>query len=189
MVDITQTQKRICFNLMMCYLEKHGSTVQRLSYRDWSQVKGQEDLLTGGGCGGGRTEGLLAMGDKLERKGIHQGCVLSPCLFNCMQSTSWEMPGWMKHKLEFRLPGEISITSDVEMTPPYGRKWKGNKEPLHKSERGEWKSWPKINIQKTKIMAPSPITSWQIDEETMDTVIVYFLGLQNHCRWWLQPWN
>ena len=39
-----------------------------------------------------------------------------------MQSTSCEMPGWMKHKLESRLPGEISIISDMQMTPPYGRK-------------------------------------------------------------------
>ena len=41
----------------------------------------------------------------------------------------------------------------------------------------------KFNIQKTKIMAFGPITSWQIDRETMETVIDYFLGLQNHCRW------
>ena len=52
----------------------------------------------------------------------------------------------------------------------------------------------KLNIQKTNIMASGPITSWQIDEETMDRVFIYFLAhyylfLQNHCRWWLQPWN
>ena len=41
----------------------------------------------------------------------------------------------------------------------------------------------KLNIQKTKIMASSPITSWQIDGEAMETVTDYFLGLQNHCRW------
>ena len=44
----------------------------------------------------------------------------------------------------------------------------------------------KLNIQKMKIMASGPITSWQIDGETMETVILYFLGLQNHCRWRLQ---
>ena len=43
-----------------------------------------------------------------------------------MQSTSWEMPGWMKHKLESRLLGEISITSDMEMTPPLWQKAKRN---------------------------------------------------------------
>ena len=47
----------------------------------------------------------------------------------------------------------------------------------------------KFNIQKTKIMASGPITSWQIDGETVETVSDYFFGLQNHCRWWLQPWN
>ena len=47
----------------------------------------------------------------------------------------------------------------------------------------------KLNIQKTKMMASGPITSWQIDRETMETVRDYFLGLQNHCRWLLQPLN
>ena len=48
----------------------------------------------------------------------------------------------------------------------------------------------KLNIQKTRIMASGPITSWQIDGETVETVTDFiFLGLQNHCRWWLQPWN
>ena len=48
----------------------------------------------------------------------------------------------------------------------------------------------KLNIQKTKIMASGPITSWEIDEETVETVVrLYVLGLQNHCRWWWQPWN
>ena len=58
-----------------------------------------------------------------------------------MQSTSWETLGWKKHKLESRLLGEISITSDMQMTPPYGRKWRGTKKPLGESERGEWKRW------------------------------------------------
>ena len=48
----------------------------------------------------------------------------------------------------------------------------------------------KLNIQKTKIMASGPITSWQIDGESVETVADFiFWGLQNHCRWWLQPWN
>ena len=52
-----------------------------------------------------------------------------------MQSTSCEMPGWMKHTLESRLLGEISITSGVQMTHPYGRKQRGIKEPLDEGER------------------------------------------------------
>ena len=51
----------------------------------------------------------------------------------------------------------------------------------------------KLNVQKTKIMASGPITSWEIVGETVETVIFFFFlegaGLQNHCRWWLQPWN
>ena len=47
----------------------------------------------------------------------------------------------------------------------------------------------KLNIQKTKIMASSPITSWHIKGEKVKTVTFYFLGLQNHCWLWLQPWN
>ena len=58
-----------------------------------------------------------------------------------MQSTSCEMPGWMKHKLESRLPGEISITLDMQMTPSYDRKWRRTEKPHDESERGEWKSW------------------------------------------------
>ena len=58
-------------------------------------------------------------------KGVLQGCILSPSLFNCMQSISCEMPGWMKHKLESRLQGEI-IISDMQMTPPLWQKVKKN---------------------------------------------------------------
>ena len=47
----------------------------------------------------------------------------------------------------------------------------------------------KLNIQKAKIMASGPITSWQIDGETVKTMTDSFFGLQNHSRWWLQPWN
>ena len=57
-------------------------------------------------------------------KRVRQGCILSPCLETYMQSTSCEMPGWMKHKLESRLPGEISITSDTQMIPPLWQKVK-----------------------------------------------------------------
>ena len=81
------------------------------------------------------------------------------------------MPDWIKHKLESRLPGEISITSDMQMTPPYGRKQRGTKAKslLMKVEEESEKAGLKLNIQKTK-MASSPITSWQIDGETMGTV-------------------
>ena len=53
---------------------------------------------------------------------------------------------------------------------------------MREKEESE-KAGLKLNIQRAKIMGSGPITSWQIDEETMETVRVYFLGLQNHCRW------
>ena len=104
-----------------------------------------------------------------------------------MQSTSCKMSGWMKHKLESRLPGKISITSDMQMIPHLWQKVK-NKEPLDEVREESGKVGLKLNIQKTKITASSSNTSWQIDGETMDTVRDFILGgLQNHCRWWLQP--
>ena len=66
-----------------------------------------------------------------------------PAYLTSMQYTSWETLGWKKHKLESRLLREISITSDMQMKPSYGRKWRGTKKPLEERERGEWKSWPK----------------------------------------------
>ena len=60
---------------------------------------------------------------------------------------------------------------------------------LMKVQEESEKAGLKLNIQKTKIMASGPITSWQIDGETVETVADFILGSQNHCRWWLQPWN
>ena len=69
-------------------------------------------------------------------KGVCQGCVLSPYLFNLMQSASCERLGWMKHKLESRLQGEILISSDMQMTPPLLQS-EEKLESLDESERGE----------------------------------------------------
>ena len=60
-----------------------------------------------------------------------------PVYLTSMHSTSGEMLGWMNHKLESRLPREVSITSDTQMTPPCGRQPQGTKEPLDEGERGE----------------------------------------------------
>ena len=87
-----------------------------------------------------------------------------------MQSASHEILGWMDHKLESRLPGEISTTSNVPKYHSSGRKWRGTNEPFDESERGEWKFGLKLNIQKTKIMASGPIISWQIEGEKTKAV-------------------
>ena len=84
--------------------------------------------------------------------------------------------GLMKHKLESRLLGEISINSDMQMTPLMVESGEGLKSLLMKVKEESEKVGLKLNIQKTKIMASGPITSWQIDGETMETVIDFILG-------------
>ena len=72
-------------------------------------------------------------------KGVHQGCILSPCLFNLYAGYIMRNPGLEEAQIEFRLPGEISI-ADMQMTPPFWQKateLKRTKEPLGESERGE----------------------------------------------------
>ena len=87
------------------------------------------------------------------------------------------MLGWRKHKLKSRLPGEISITSDKQWYHSYGRKQRGTEKTIKKAKEESEKAGLKFNIQKTKIMASGPITSWQIDGETVETVTDFiFLG-------------
>jgi len=113
-----------------------------------------------------------------------------PAYLTYMQSSSWEMLGWMELKLESRLLEEISIPQICRWHHTYGRKWRGTKEPLDKSERGEWKSWFKTQhsenedhrIQSHHFMANRWGNNGNSDR-------LYFLGLQNHCRWRLQPQN
>ena len=83
---------------------------------------------------------------------------------------------WMKYKLESRLIGEISITSNVQMTSHLTAESEELKSFLMKVKEESEKVGLKLNIQKTKIMASSPITSWQIDGKTMETVRDFILG-------------
>ena len=86
------------------------------------------------------------------------------------------MPGWKKHKLESRLLGEISITSDTQMIPSLWQKEELKSHSMKVKEESE-KVGLKLNIQKTKIMASGPITSWEMDGETVETVSDFiFLG-------------
>ena len=84
------------------------------------------------------------------------------------------MLGWMKHKLESRLPGEISVTSDMQIAPHLAESKEELKNLLLKVKEESEKAGLKLNIQKTKIMTFGPITSWHIDRETMKDFI--FLG-------------
>ena len=94
-----------------------------------------------------------------------------------MQSTSCEMLGWIKHRLESRLVREISITSDMQMTPLLmAESQEELKSLLMKVKEENEKADLKLNIQKMKIMVSSPINSWEIDGETMETVTDFILG-------------
>ena len=109
-------------------------------------------------------------GSKLEKEYI-KAVYCHSAYLTYTQNTSCEMLGWMKHNLESRLPGEISITSDRKMTPSLWQKAKKMKSLLMKVKEESEKVGLKLNIQKTKVIkAYSPITSWQIDGKTMETV-------------------
>ena len=116
-------------------------------------------------------------GSKLGKEYV-KAVYCHPAYLTYMQSTSWETLGWKKHKLESRLPGGISITSDTQVTPPLWQKSEEElKSLLMKVKDKSEKVGLKLNIQKTQIMASSPITSWQIVGETMETVTGFiFLG-------------
>ena len=113
-------------------------------------------------------------GSKTEKEYV-KAIYCHPAYLTYMQSTSCEMLGWMKHRLESRLQGKISIISDMQMTPPLKESKEELKSLLIKVKEKSEKVGLNLNIQKTKIMASGPITSWQIDEETMETVTPLFL--------------
>ena len=81
------------------------------------------------------------------------------------------------------MPGEISITRYADNTTLMAESEEELKRLLMKVKEESEKVGLKLNIQKTKIMASGPISSWQIDRETVETVRLYLGGLQNHCRW------
>ena len=100
-----------------------------------------------------------------------------PAYLTDMQSTSCEMLGWMKHKLESRLPGEIPTTSDMQIIPLIAERKEELKSLLMKVKEESEKAALKLTIHKTKILPSGPIISWQIDGENVETVADFiFLG-------------
>ena len=126
-------------------------------------------------------------GSKLGKEYV-KAVYCHPSCLTCMQSTSWETLGWMKHKLGSRLAEEISITSHIWWHHLYGRKKRETKEPHDEGERREWKSWLKTQHSKNEDHGIQSHDLRQIDWETMETARD-FSRLQNHCGQWLQSWN
>ena len=117
-------------------------------------------------------------------KGVGQGCILSPCLFNLYAEYIVGNAGLDEAQAEVKTVGRninnLRYADDTSLMAE-GKKLKSL---LMKVKEESEKVGLKLNIEKTKIMASGPITSWQIDEETMETVRNFiFFGLQNHCRW------
>ena len=104
-------------------------------------------------------------------KGVRQGCILSPCLFNLYAEYIKQNAGLYEAQAGIKIAGRnLNNLRYADDTTLMAESEEETKEPLDESERGEWKNGLKLNIQKTKIMASSPITSWQIDGKTMETV-------------------
>ena len=123
-------------------------------------------------------------------KGVHQGCILSPCLFSLYSQYIMRYAGLDEVqagiKIARRSINNLRYADDITVTAES----KELKSLLINVKRKTEQSDLKLNIQKTKIMASGPVTSWQIDGETMEIVRdFYFFGFQNHCRWLLQSLN
>ena len=106
-----------------------------------------------------------------------------------MQSTSWET-GLEEAQAEIKIAGgNINNLRYVNDTTLMAESEEELKSLLMKMKEESEKIGLKLNIQKTKIMASGPITSREIDGETVETVSDFFGVFQNHCRWWLQSWD
>ena len=128
---------------------------------------------------------LQSMG--LQRVG--HDCILSPCLFNLYVEYIMRNAGLEEAQAAIKTARRnINNLRYAEDTTLIAESEEELKSLLMKMKEKSEKVGLKLNSQKTKVMASSPITSWQIDGETMETVTGFiFLGIQNHCRWSLQP--
>ena len=118
-------------------------------------------------------------------KGVRQDCVLSPCLFNFYAEYTMRNAGLEEAQAGIKIAGRnINNLKYADDTTLMAESEEELKSLLMKVKKESEKVGLKLNIQKTKIMASDPITSWEIDGETVETVSDFILGgLQNHCRW------
>ena len=119
-------------------------------------------------------------------KGVHQGCILSACLLNLYAEYIMRNAGLEEAQAGIKIAGRnINNLRYADDTTLMAESEEELKSLLMKVKEESEKIGLKLNIQKSKIMASSPITSSQIDAETVSDFM--FFWLQNHCRLWLQP--
>ena len=117
-------------------------------------------------------------------KGVHQDCILSPCLFNLYAEYIMRNAGLDETQAGIKIAGRnINNLKCADDTTLMAESEEELKSLLMKVKEQSENVGLKVNTQKTKIMASGPITSWQIDGETVETGRLYFFGIQNHCRW------
>ena len=118
-------------------------------------------------------------------KGVSQGCISSPCLFNFYAEYIMTNDGLEETQAGLKMAGRnINNLRYADDTTFMVESEEELKSLLMKVKEESEKVGLKLNIQKMKIMAPGPITSWEIDGETVETVSDFILGgIQNHCRW------
>ena len=125
-------------------------------------------------------------------KGVCQGCILSPCLFDLYADYIMRNAGLEEAQTGIKIAGRnINNLRYAYDTTLVAESEEELKSLVMKVKEESEKVGLKLNIQKTKIMASGPITSWEIDGETVETVtdFIFLCVLQNHCRWRLQPGN
>ena len=117
-------------------------------------------------------------------KGVHQGCILLPCLFNFYAEYIMRNAGLEEAQAGIKIAGRnINNLRDADNNTLMAESEEELKSLLMKVKEESEKVGLKLNIQKLKIVASGPITSWQIEGKTMETVTDFiFRGLQNHCR-------
>ena len=117
-------------------------------------------------------------------KGVRQGCILSLYLFNLYAEYIMWNAGLDEAQAGIKIAGRnINNLRYADDTTLMAESEEKLMSLLMKVKKKSEKADLKLNIPKMNIMASSPITSWQMDGETMETVTDYFLGIQNHCRW------
>uniref|UniRef100_A0AC11D366 Uncharacterized protein n=1 Tax=Ovis aries TaxID=9940 RepID=A0AC11D366_SHEEP len=117
-------------------------------------------------------------------KGVRQGCILSACLLSFYAEYIMRNAGLEEAQAGIKIVGRnIHNLRYADDTTLMAESEEELKSPLMKVKEESEKVGLKLNIQKTKIMASGPFTSWEIDGETVETVSDFFGGLQNYCRW------